>query len=303
MIRTSFRIPGRPDFVFWRTVTSHGWYDLPPFVCDANRRTLTRSLVTPGGPAVTCVIREADGDDISVSAVSPSPLTTADRRSLRLQIAACLRLHEDFRPFHRQARRIPEWRWIAAARSGRLLRAPTVFEDAVKMICTTNCTWALTKLMVNRLVEEFGAPAVDGHHVFPAPEAIAGATEADLRRRCTMGYRTPFILEMSRRVASGALDLESWRDPAIPEEELYDRMRSVKGIGDYAAGNLLKLCGRYARLGLDSWVRQQYARLHHAGRKVSDRTIERRYREFGEWRGLFFWLEMTRHWHEDKFPA
>lgn len=301
MMRTRFRISGRPDFTFWRTVTSHGWYDLPPFVCDTNRRTLTCVLITSGGLTATCVIREASGGGISVSAESPSALSPADRRSLRLQIASCLRLVEDFRPFHRRARSMPEWRWIAAARSGRLLRAPTVFEDAVKMICTTNCTWALTKLMVTRLVEQYGAPAADGHHAFPAPEAIAGATEADLRRRCTMGYRSPFILEMSRRVASGELDVESWRDPAIPEEELFARMRSVKGIGDYAAGNLLKLCGRYGRLGLDSWVRQQYAQLHHGGRKVSDRTIERRYREFGEWCGLFFWLEMTRHWHQDKF--
>jgi N-glycosylase/DNA lyase len=178
-----------------------------------------------------------------------------------------------------------------------------VFEDAVKMICTTNCTWALTRRMVADLVRTFGVPMGDGRHAFPTPSAIAGATEADLRRRCTTGYRSPYILELSRRVTSGELDPEAWRDPNIPEEELYWRMRSVKGIGEYAAGNLLKLAGRYERLGLDSWVRQQFSRLHHRGRRVSDRTIERHYREFGAWRGLFFWLEMTRDWHEEKFPT
>jgi len=30
----------------------------------------------------------------------------------------------------------------------------------------------------------------------------------------------------------------------------------------YAAGNLLKLIGRYDYLGLDSWVRAQWTRLH-----------------------------------------
>jgi hypothetical protein len=41
-------------------------------------------------------------------------------------------------------------------------------------------------------------------------------------------------------------------------------------------------------------VRQRYAELHARGRKVKDATIERAYARFGRWRGLFFWLEMTR---------
>jgi hypothetical protein len=78
-------------------------------------------------------------------------------------------------------------------------------------------------------------------------------------------------------------------------------MLKVKGIGPYAAGNLLKLVGRYDELGLDSWVRTQYARLHTRGRKVSDARITRHYKRYGTWRGLFFWLEMTRYWHDEKF--
>ena len=77
-------------------------------------------------------------------------------------------------------------------------------------------------------------------------------------------------------------------------------MRSVKGIGPYAAGNIMKLVGRYDYLGLDSWVRSQYYALHHKGRTVKDSTIERHYAGSGRWRGLFFWLEMTRHWHDEK---
>jgi len=78
-------------------------------------------------------------------------------------------------------------------------------------------------------------------------------------------------------------------------------MRTVKGIGPYAAGNLLKLVGRYDYLGLDSWVRSKYFELHHDGSRVKDSTIERRYERYGRWRGLFFWLEMTRYWHDGKF--
>jgi 3-methyladenine DNA glycosylase/8-oxoguanine DNA glycosylase len=99
------------------------------------------------------------------------------------------------------------------------------------------------------------------------------------------------------------MDLDSFRTSDVPVDELFSALLSIKGVGPYAAGNLLKLMGRYDHLGLDSWVRGQYARLHCGGRRLKDATIERRYRQFGRWRGLFFWLEMTRSWHDEKFRA
>ena len=39
------------------------------------------------------------------------------------------------------------------------MRAPSVFEDVVKTICTTNCAWSATERMVSALVEHLGEPA------------------------------------------------------------------------------------------------------------------------------------------------
>jgi N-glycosylase/DNA lyase len=172
-----------------------------------------------------------------------------------------------------------------------------VFEDTVKMICTTNCSWALTKIMTARIVERFGEPFGHGLFTFPTPGALASATEKELRKECTTGYRSPYLLELAEKVASGKLAIEEWRSSRVPTEELYESVRTVKGVGPYAAGNILKLLGRYDYLGLDTWVRGKYAELHTRGRRVKDSTIERAYARFGPWRGLFFWLEMTRDWH------
>ena len=128
------------------------------------------------------------------------------------------------------------------------------------------------------------------------------STESALRTRVKAGYRAPYLLQLARAIESGAVEPERWRDPNIPTDDLYHDVRSIKGVGDYAAGNLLKLLGRYDYLGLDSWVRAQYYKLHHRGRRVKDATIERRYASYGRWRGLVFWLEMTQHWYDDKFP-
>lgn len=240
---------------------------------------------------------------VKVTAQSRQPLSTEQRGEVIRQLRTCLRLTEDLSEFHREARRHAQYRWIAARKTGRMLRAPTAFEDILKMMCTTNCTWALTTLMVNNIVRDFGPPFTDGLAGFPPPAAIARSTERFLRNSCKTGYRAPFILEFARRVANGELDVEAWRTSSVPTDELFTQLRGIKGIGPYAAGNILKLLGRYEHLGLDSWVRAKYYELNARGRKVKDSTIERRYQHLGPWRGLFFWLEMTKDWHDDKFPT
>src|SRR5207245_11630336 len=110
------------------------------------------------------------------------------------------------------------------------------------------------------------------------------------------GYRAPYLKELAQRVASGALDVESWLSDAVPTSELMKEMKSVKGVGNYAAENLLKLVGRYDGLALDSWTRAQFARARNHGRVAADKKIARYYSRFNSWRGLALWCDMTRHW-------
>ena len=58
------------------------------------------------------------------------------------------------------------------------------------------------------------------------------------------------------------------------------------------------LLGRYSRLVFDSWTRPAFARLS-GRRRVTDGTIERRFRRYGRYAGLAFWLYLTRHWVDD----
>jgi len=49
----------------------------------------------------------------------------------------------------------------------------------------------------------------------------------------------------------------------------------------------------------DSWTRPAFARLSGRRRQVTDRTIERRFRLYGPYAGLAFWLFLTGHWVEE----
>jgi 3-methyladenine DNA glycosylase/8-oxoguanine DNA glycosylase len=289
------------DFSFWRTVYSHGWCSLPPFSVDRETKALSRSFSLATGMHAVCSI-SGGKSCLRIRTESRRTLTSGERSELRLQIRNCFRLTEDFSEFYAEAHRHRQYRWIPKMHVGRLLRAPTVFEDVVKMMCTTNCSWALTENMIVNLTSKLGIQLNGSTFSFPTPEAIARVTESFLRKEIRSGYRSPYLLQLAGNVAEGKIDLESWRTSLLPTEELYMEVLSVKGIGAYAAGNIMKLLGRYDYLGLDSWVRKQFANLHRNGQKVRDGSIEKYYSPFGKWKGLFFWLEMTKDWHDTDFP-
>jgi 3-methyladenine DNA glycosylase/8-oxoguanine DNA glycosylase len=301
MVTDQIEIGTPRGFNFWRTVHSHGWCALPPFAVDKENNSLSRVLELDEGQLVQCVIQDRQ-QGIHVVIRSRNRLGRRQRDQIRKQLADCLRLHDDLSQFYAEAKRYPKYRWIPKQGAGRLLRAPSVFEDVVKMICTTNCSWALTENMVGNLTSLLGKSLGNGLDSFPSPAALAGMSEAFVRKNIRAGYRSPYLLKLATDVADGKLDLESWRSSTVPTEDLFEVVKSVKGMGDYAAGNILKLLGRYDYLGLDSWVRAQFFKLHSRGRRVRDSTIERHYRPYVKWKGLFFWLEMTRQWYDQKFP-
>jgi 3-methyladenine DNA glycosylase/8-oxoguanine DNA glycosylase len=291
-----------PNFNFWRTVYSHGWCVLPPFEVIKESHRLRRIIELSNGKTVIVEIFPHLKSGLVIEIQSNKFLSLKSKPEIISKVKSCLRLEEDYSEFYREAKTQKRFRWVPKTGAGRMLRAPTVFEDVVKMICTTNCSWALTEIMVQNLCKKLGDEAADLQFAFPRPEAIASQTEKFLRKEIRAGYRAPYLLELSRRVVKGDIDLESWRSSNLATNELFDQVRSVKGIGPYAAGNILKLLGRYDYLGIDSWCRAKFFEIHRNGRKGSDRAIDRYYEPFGKWRGLFFWMDVTKEWYQQKFP-
>jgi 3-methyladenine DNA glycosylase/8-oxoguanine DNA glycosylase len=271
----ALRGPAGEPVDFRRTLASHGVAELPPNRIDEEAWTLETTL--PLGP-----VRVAEADPESV-AVEPSAALPVVRRMFNLD--------EDLSGFYAQAAGDPELAWVTQG-AGRMLRSPTVFEDVVKTICTTNCTWAATVRMVTALVDNLGGGA------FPTPEAMAEAGEDVYREVVRAGYRSAYLRALAEGVAAGEIDLEALLDPELPDEEAAARLLALPGVGPYAAAHGMMLVGRYSRLILDSWTRPKYARLN-GGRKAADRTIERRFRRYGPFAGLAFWLFLTRDWVED----
>ena len=287
------KIPTPRNFNFRRTVISHGWYGLLPFSLNTEKWALTRVIDAGPKPPVTIVLTAPKGHvRVEISRAVNKSETSIILRDAR----HILRLDDDLQSFYLSIAGDPEFGWIGEQGAGRLLRSPTVFEDLVKMICTTNCSWALTVKMVTGLVQNLGRQTNDARHSFPTPAAMASMPADFYVNEVRAGYRAPYLRELAQRVASGELDVEQWANSDLPTAELGKKIKTVKGAGNYAAENLLKLLGRYDGLALDSWTRMRFFEIRNNGRKASDKKIARYYSRFNEWRGLALWCDVTRDW-------
>ena len=296
------------------TVESHGFYDLAPWRWDRGRRVLGRPLRLGSGRLVYAeVVGREHG--LFFRAVAEGRLSAREAREAREALSTCLALDEDLGPFWARAEEVealralgrgkdlPDLRWALQRGAGRLLRSPTVFEDAVKTLCTTNCTWAVTRGMVARLCERLGEAAPLGSRTFPTSADMASRPERFYRDEIRAGYRAPFLVALALGTERGAGELEDLRGPSaarLETEEMARRIGDLAGFGPYATEHLLRLLGRHAHLALDSWNRSKLARLRGKRRPPADRTLHRWYARYGEWAGLAMWLEVTADWHGDE---
>ncbi len=329
--RSTSLLAAPTSFAFLPTVLSHGWFDLPPFRWEPRADTLHRVIRTPGGSVIALGLKVKPPRGLIIR-LDPAAgaVSAADRRDALRQVRHMLRLDEPLDDFHALCRRTSGYGWVARRKAGRLLRAPDPFEDLVKLICTTNCSWSLTRVMIGALVgglgEELlledasdgalarGKPAAGSPHsslqttatalrAFPTPEAMAAAPPRYFRDTVRAGYRAPHLHDLARRIVAGEIAPSTWLDPRRDASEIQKEIRSVRGAGPYVAENMLKLLGRYEGLGLDSWCRRKFSEIHAGGRKVTDRAIERHYARFETWRGLALWCDLTRDWLDRGRPA
>ena len=257
---------------------------------------MTVTVPLSRGRPRTIRIRQGRGGRARVDVLGPAP-TPATEHAIRDVLTRMFNLEENLAPLYAVAADDPELAWITAG-AGRMFRSPTVFEDVVKTICTTNCTWSATIRMVTALVGELGEASAGGFgRAFPTAAAMAAAREPFYRDVVRAGYRGAYLRTLAREVAKGNLDLEELRKAPpeeLPDDEVAARLLALPGVGPYAAAHVMMLLGRHGRLILDSWTRPTYAALN--GRKAGDRQIERRFKRYGSYAGLAFWLMLTRGW-------
>ena len=264
---------------------SHGWYVLAPFRWDDNAKVLRRAEAI-GGDVFDLEIAFRRG----ALDVRGAP----DRPELRKRLQRMFQLGVDTTEFITLAAESDAHRWVVEARFGRLLCGSTLFEDAVKIVATTNTTWNQTRRMVQLLVEKCGRRSPAGFAAFPAPKDIARFSAGELQEDCRLGYRAKSIHGLAMAIVSGEINFETISDPAQTTDGLFSSFKTLPGIGPYGAAHLLAMDGRHDFIAVDTEFRRFVRDTYHGGRRVADKTMLRRYKKWGRWKYLAYWSELWR---------
>ena len=279
-------IPTPSDFSFSETLSAHGWRRLAPFTWDEAEQTLERVEELQTG-VVLLRLRDLES---RVLVDIPGHVEWNDTTEAEVvgRVQRMLQLDLPIDGFHTYCASHSELAHIAGCRRGRMLRCPTLFEDTLKVIATSNTTWAQTIAMSARLVEHFGAPRPGdpARRAFPTPARIAAVPFDEFAAKARMGYRNAYVHGLATAIADGTLELEGWQDKTLTADVLRKRLLSLPGIGPYGAACLMLYLGKPEHVNADSVARAALGK--ELGRAVTDKDVHTFFEEHGGWRGLVY---------------
>lgn len=277
---------------FKASLNSYGWIALAPCRWDDENAAFQRVERLSSGQVVMLTV--TDGTEaLSVKIEAENAPSPADLAEIEQNLRYSLRLDEELSDFYTRARQHPSlWQRVSIG-TGRLLRSPTLFEDVVKTICTTNTTWRQTKQMLSRIVSHLGdaSPLNPTWQAFPTPQKLADVDDAFYKDTLRLGYRGAYIKQLAQEVASGQRDLEALKTSGMDNKTLKKTLKSIKGVGDYAAHTLMMSLGRYDELAIDSEVRALVKQKYTNGADPSDAEIQAIYADWGAWKYLAYWFD------------
>lgn len=289
--------PVTTPFNFRSVLNSHGWVDLLPNIHAPEIPAFSRAEALPSGRVVNLQVSAQSGSAgkrVRIAVDAPVQLAPTEKSYIQTAVKRMLRMDEDLSGFYAicAARGEP---WSHASTGlGRLLRSPSVFEDLVKVILTTNVQWGGTKRMAAELVNQYGAvwsgdPSI---HAFPSPAAIAADDFVTFQQRVRLGYRAASIHTLACSFAAGDLADRDFEDSDVPSEELRRRLLAIRGIGPYAAASMLMLLGRYDFLPVDTVFMDFMKRRYFSGGDFNLPEALAIYSDWGRWKYLAYWFEM-----------
>ena len=300
-------LPTPQDFRLRPTVCSHGGYRYRPFQWDDGAGVLTRVIRDEEGAPRTITVREEVVERVEVltggAGARPEEIRTLALRirtpgwepgpdagaAVDEAVVYMLGLARDVHRFHELCRGHEPLRRLPDLGAGRLLRAPTLWEDAARAILLSEAGWERGPVAVSAAV---GLGPADGdQRAWPAPEAVLEAGSGELARRTGLERAPEHLVELARRIRRGSLDVEAAESGLLEPGTMETLFHGLPGLDAATADRLLILYGATDRIPLDEAAVAFLRDRHFGGRTPTPEEIRERYAGFGEWKGLAYWFE------------
>lgn len=191
----------------------------------------TRALRGKKGPLVVSISESRRPSVLLVQA--DGDLDEGEREQLKATIRHMFSTEVDLTPFYRE--------WQDDSLMGRVIREregmhivlePTVYECLIKTIVGQQLNISFAATLLKRLIQlagdvvEFQGETLS---VFPTPEQVARLNYEDLQQLQFNRRKAEYIIDISRQVADGKLDLE--RIASLSDEEVVETLLPIRGVG------------------------------------------------------------------------
>ena len=213
--------------------TSHGWVNLSPFYYSSIDFTLHRTEQIGNSTYVLSI--KQDKSILQVNILPKICLTHC--RILEERIRRALSFDFSINDFIKYSSKLSKEINSAVLKGySYFLRSFTPFEDAVKTLITTNCSWGYTKNISHSLCLHLGKKAFDDTYSFPSLKRLKDLTEIDFRR-LGLGYRSNYLVSLCHNFLLSKSTPQNWL-----------------GFGNYASAHFSFLCGSFEQVPVDREV-------------------------------------------------
>ena len=187
------------------------------------------------------------------------------------------------------------------------------FQCCISFIVSSNSNIPNIRMRLRKLCRKFGTKVrfqKRDFFLFPEPKRLARATMQELNQ-CKLGYRSKYVLDTSRAIASGEIDLDELKK--IKYEQAKESLLKLPGIGDKVADCIMLFSlEKLDAFPLDTWMLKILQKYYSDKFCIDKKTIsKKRYEDmrqnileyFGRYAGYSqqFLYKMERDLNEKKW--
>jgi DNA-3-methyladenine glycosylase II len=228
---------------------------------------------------------------------------TGDAEAASAKIAHTLALDADISDFYAFSREHEAlWRIVEPLQGLPLDRSESVYEALMFVIIEQHISWVNAQKAQRQLVEWANNTiehAGQKHYVMPSPAQIANATIDDLKPLKITFKRMELMIELSKKIVSGELDLEALLHES--PETMYTELLKIKGIGHWTASVVVSRAMGVFPYVAHNDVALQAAVSEYFGVPKSAAALQTTFAQFGNYAGLAAHFTLMR-WVLDKYP-
>ena len=151
------------------------------------------------------------------------------------------------------------------------------FQCCISFIISANSNIPKIRMGLQKLCRKFGAKVMfqkKEFFLFPRPKMLAKATIQDLQE-CKLGYRSKYVLDTSRTIASGEIDFDELKKANYQETK--ELLLKLPGVGDKVADCVMLFSlEKLGAFPLDTWIVKILQKYYSENFRMDKKTISKR---------------------------